>query len=459
MLNLNSLLRRPLVPLALGLAALAPTALGADAGASESASMEERLRRLETAVNALREENAALRREAGRPEKVSVATPAPATGAPTLRVTGDIRFRFSSTMYEAKEAATRDQFYDQLHLGFFYSLSPAWEAGVRFSAGDLNTNFAGNPLSAQFTVADNGSRKYAFIDQMFFRWKPSLGPDAQGAITVGKSDNLFYVPSRILFDSDYMPEGITEELAIQASKRDRLWFAAGQYMLDDLTGSARDPWMLAARAKWDAKWDDNWSTSLGIGQIRITNGSTLTAANVANNNRGNTRTANGILPYAYRPFYAEASVTHYLGQVSGYNGNFPVTLHADGLHNPGAPARRNGFSAGLTLGKAGKAGQWEIGLRHQYIEADAWWEEMLDGDYGAYYRSVPLGWNTDATSLAGGHGGGTNLRSDSIRTSYSPTDYLLFSANLFMNDLVTKIPAGTTDTGAKRLQLEGLIRF
>jgi hypothetical protein len=412
-------------------------------------------------VGELRDENAALKREIGRTgstvEKTAAAPTAPV--APTLRLMGDIRFRFSSTMYQAKEAATRDQFYDQLHLGFVYALSQNWDAGLRFSAGDLNTNFAGNPLSAQFTVADNGARKYAFIDQMYMRWKPSLGPDAQAAVTVGKYDNLFYVPSRILFDSDYMPEGITEELSIQASKRDRFWFAAGQYMLDDLTGSAHDPWMLAARARWDAKWDSEWSTSLGVGQIRITNGATLTAANVANNNRGNTRTSSGVLSYAYRPFYAEASVTRSLGTVAGYNGNFPVTLHTDLLHNPAAPNHRNAFSAGLTFGKAGKAGQWEIGLRHLRIEADAWWEEMLDGDYGAYYRSVPLGWNTDATSLAGGHGGGTNIRSDSIRTSYSPTDYLLFSANLFMNDLVTKIPAGTSDTGAKRFQLEGLIRF
>lgn len=449
----------PFAPFPAFLAALSISVSAAGATAVE-ASVEERLRRLEAVVGELREENAVLRRELGRsPVAGDRAAPAPTPAAPSLRLTGDIRLRFSSTMYEAKEAATRDQFYDQLHFGFVYSPSPSWDAGLRFSAGDLNTNFAGNPLSAQFTVADNGARKYAFIDQMFIRWKPSLGSDLQSAITVGKYDNLFYTPSRILFDSDYMPEGITEELSIQASKRDRFLLAAGQYMLDDLTGSTRDPWLLAARARWEAKWDSDWTTSLGVGQLRITNGAALTAANVANNNRGNTRTPAGVLSYAYRPFLAEASVTRFLGGVAGYPGNLPLTLHADALHNSGAPAQRNAFSAGLTLGKAGKAGQWEVSLRHLRIEADAWWEEMLDGDYGAYYRSVPPGWNTDATSLAGGHGGGTNIRSESIRTSFSPTDYLLFSANLFLNDLVKRVPAGSNDTAARRLQLEGLIRF
>jgi hypothetical protein len=294
---------------------------------------------------------------------------------------------------------------------------------------------------------------------MFLRWKPSLGPDLKGAVTFGKYDNLFYVPSRILFDSDYMPEGITQELSVQLSQRHRLWFAGGQYLLDDLTGATHDPWMFAGRARWDAQWDSAWSTSLGVGHLAITNGVALTAANVANNNRGNTRTPAGLLTRAYRPFYAEATVTHLFDHGPGYAGKFPITFNADLLDNPGAPTNNHAWSAGLTFGKAGKAGQWEIGLRHLHIQPDAWWEEMLDGDYGAYYRTVPPGWNTDATSLAGGHGGGANIRSNAIRTSYSPKDYLLFSANLFVNDLVRKIPAGTTDNCAKRFQLEGTVRF
>lgn len=442
-------------PIAVAAALVSPVA------AADANSMEERLRKLEAVVSELKDENAALRREVGRPslEASRAAPPAASAAAPALRLTGDIKFRYYSTMYQAKEAATRDQFYNQLHFGFVYSPSAEWDAGLRLSAGDLNTNFAGGPLSAQFSVADNASRKYAFIDQMFIRWKPVLGPEAQAAVTAGKIDNLFYVPSRMLFDGDYNPEGFAEELTLQLTKTDRLWLAVGQFMLDDLAGSARDPWLLAARARWEAKWSADWSTSVGVGQFWITHADTLTAANVANNNRGNTRTATGVLSHGYRPFYVDATITHQLGNVAGYPGNFPISLHADALHNPGAPAKNKAFSAGLTFGKAGKAGQWEIGLRHLRIDADAWWEELLDGDYGAYYRSVPPGWNTDPTSLAGSHGGGTNIRSNSIRTGYSPTDYLLFTANLFLNDLATKIPAGTTDTGAKRFQLEGLIRF
>ena len=427
------------------------------AHAAETPSLAERVHRLESLVEALREENAALRREGGPARAPVVASEK--TPAPSVRLTGDLRTRLSSGMYAAREAVARDQLLFQFHFGVVSAVSETIEAGFRFSAGDLNTGFGGTPLSAQFSAADNGSRKYAFIDRAFMAWKPVLGPEAKMAVTLGKAENLFFTSSRILFDTDYMPEGLTEEFSFQLTKRDRLWIAGGQYMLDDITSSARDPWMFAGRMRWDAQWDAAWSTSVGVGLLSITRGAQLTAANVANTNRGNTRTATGVLVHAYRPFYAEAAITRLLGRVPGYTGKFPVTLQADLLHNPGAPAQNDAWTAGFTLGKASKAGQWEVGYRFLHIEADAWYEEMLDAEYGAYYRAVPPGWNNDPASLAGGPGGGTNIRSHSIRTGYSPKDYLLLSANLFINDFVRKIPANAADTAARRFQFEALLRF
>jgi hypothetical protein len=432
--------------------------------AAEVGSIEERLRRLEAIVGELREENAALRREVGReagPRAAAPAVNAPDRGAPqpAVRLTGDLRFRFSSTMYRAPEAATRDQLYTQVRVGFLATPSPAFEGGLRISAGDLVPNFGGTPGSRQFSAGDNGAKKYAFIDQAFVRWRPALGGDTRAALTLGKNENLFFVPSRLLFDSDYTPEGFTQEFSSPLSARDQLWIAAGQYLLDDITPAARDPWMLAARARVTSRWSDAWTTVVGTGWLGLMHADQLTAANVGNVNRGNTRTRTGVLAHGYRPLYAEAAVTRLLDHGPGYAGKFPVTFSADLLHNPGAPADNRAWTAGLTLGRAGKAGQWEIGYRRHWLEADAWWEEPGDADYGAYYRSVPPGWNTDAASLAGGHGGGTNVRSHSLRTSWSPYDYLLLSANVFRNELIKKIPAGAPDTGATRVQLEGMVRF
>lgn len=427
---------------------------------AQSPSLEQRLRRLEERVDELSRENAALRREVGRTSS-EVARPEPPAPAavPLLRLTGDLRSRFASTMYRAPGASTRDQLFTQVRLGFLAAPGAGLEGGLRISGGDYNPNFGGAPGSAQFSAGDNGSKKIAYLDQAFLRWRPVLGSEVKAAFTLGKSENPFFVPSGLLFDKDYSPEGLTEEVAFQLSAGHRLWFAAGQYLLDELALSSRDPLLLAGRARWEGQWDGSWSSTVGFGQLTITHGEQLTAANVANNNRGNTRTAAGVLTHAYRPFYAEASVTRLLERAPGYVGKFPITFHADLLHNPGAPTQNDAWSLALTLGKAGKAGQWEIGYRRMRLEADAWFEEMLESDFGGYYRSVPAGWNTDATALAGGHGGGTNFTSDIIRTSWSPRDYLLFSANLFLNDLIKKFPAGATETAAKRVQLEGTVRF
>ena len=442
------------------LAATTSLAVCLAAPAAESSSMEERFRALETRLSSLEQENAALRRELGRPSSSSVTASAPVvSSAPTVRFTADLRTRFSSLGYAAREAVTRDLLQFQFRAGLVGTVSDAWEGGLRFTAGELNSTFGGSPLSAQFTAGDNASRKPAYLDQLFLRWKPSLGPDTTAAVTVGKAANPFYSPSRILFDNDYQPEGASEEFSFAPAPDHRVTLAAGQYILDELPSSSRDPFLLAARARWDAQWQPTWSTTLGLSHLVITHPAALTAANIANNERGNTRTATGVLVHDYRPFVAEASVTHLLAHAPGYPGKFPVTFGAEFLHNPGAPAQRDAWSAALTLGRSGKAGQWEFGYRYVRVEADAWFEELLEGDYAAYYRTVPPGWNTDPASLAGGPGNGSNTRSHVFRTSYSPRDYLLFSANLFLNDLAHRPPGNLSDTGAKRFQLETLLRF
>jgi hypothetical protein len=461
--------RRPLAAPAPLLVCL--TALALRATAAEAPSVDERFRALEARLATVEQENAALRRELARPPATPAAS-SPAAAAPaaassvrftaaasTVRFTGALRTRFSSIAYPAPEAATRDQLLFQLHAGFVAALADTFEGGVRLTAGDLNSPFGGSPLAAQFTAGDNASRKPAYLDQLFLRWKPSLGPDTTAALTVGKAANPFFTPSRILFDNDYQPEGATEEVSFTPAPDHRLTLAAGQYILDELPASARDPLLLAARARWLAQWQPTWSTTLGLAHLALTHPAALTAANIANNERGNTRTAAGVLVHDYRPFFAEASVTHLLAHAPGYPGKFPVTVGAEFLHNPGAPAQRQAWTAALTLGRSGQAGQWEFGYRYVRVEADAWFEELLEGDYAAYYRTVPPGWNTDPASLAGGPGNGSNTRSHVVRTSYSPRDYLLFSANLFLNDLVHRPPGNATDTGAQRFQLETLLRF
>jgi len=445
--------------------------------AASPPSLEERVRRLEALVAALQQENAALRAAASpapAPAAPAVATPAPAPAYPAtagppvtlapgpaaLSISGDLRARLVSTWYPDPAGIARDQLLMRVRLGLLASFEPDFDAGVRLSAGDAPQSFGGSPLSAQFSSSDNGSRKPAFFDLAFLRWRPRLAADTRAAFTVGKSANLFFTPSRILFDNDYNPEGFTAETAWSLAAAHRLHVAAGLYLLDDLAASARDPSLAAARARWDAAWSTDWTSAVGLMWLGLGHPETLTAANVANFNRGNTRTAAGVLVHGYRPLHTEVTLTRTFAGAPGYAGRFPVTFRAEFLHNPAAPAARDGWVAGLAFGQAGRAGQWSVGYQHLQIEADAWFEEMLDADNGAFYRRVPPGWNSDPASLAGGHGGGTGIRSHSLRTSWSPRDFLTFNANLHVNDLLRPLSANPgADGRARRLQLETLVRF
>ena len=219
-----------------------------------------------------------------------------------------------------------------------------------------------------------------------------------------------------------------------------------------------DP-VLSARARWEAKWSPAWTTTLGAIFFSITHPENLTAANVANNNRGNSRTAAGVLRHGFRPIYGDLALTHWLESFPGFPGRFPVSLQGEYLHNSAAPRDRRGFGAGLIAGKAGPASAWEASYRYTELGADAWYEEFLESDYGAYYASVPPGWNNDPLSTAGGHGGGTNVRSHTFRFSFSPRDYLLISTNLFFNRLLRPYPRGSREGEATRLQVESTMRF
>ena len=477
---------RRLRPLRLALPLLATFPVSA---AESPPSLEERVRRLESLVAALQQENAALRAAA----TPTPATPPPAAAAPSaprpasapasaasapaqpaaagspvtlapgpasLRISGDVRARLVGTWYPDPAGVARDQLLMRVRLGLLASFEADFEAGVRLSAGDASQGFGGSPLSAQFSGGDNSSRKPALFDLAFLRWRPLLATDTRAAFTVGKSANLFFTPSRILFDNDYNPEGFTAETTLPVAAAHRLHLAAGLYLLDDLAASARDPGLAAARARWEAAWTPAWTSSVGVMWLGISHPDTLTAANIANLQRGNTRTAAGVLVHGYRPLHTELTVTRTVAGAPAYPGPFPVTLRAEFLHNPAAPAARDGWVAGIAFGQAGRAGRWSVAYQLMEIEADAWFEEMLDADNGAFYRRVPPGWNTDPASLAGGHGGGTGIRSHSVRTSWSPRDFLTLNANLHINNLLRPLAANPgADGRARRLQFETLLRF
>jgi hypothetical protein len=95
--------------------------------------------------------------------------------------------------------------------------------------------------------------------------------------------------------------------------------------------------------------------------------------------------------------------------------------------------QNQGIWGGIMFGKSGTKGTWDISYRYEYLEADAWYDGMVDDDNVAYYQSAPIG-AQDGTGV--GMYGGTNIKGHLIQANYSITDALTFTFTCYINQLI-----------------------
>jgi hypothetical protein len=201
--------------------------------------------------------------------------------------------------------------------------------------------------------------------------------------------------------------------------------------------------MVGAQARLDSTWNPKWQSTASIGGLSILNPQSLTTANVPNINRGNTRTAAGVLVNDYNLVIADAAVVYNLDTFPFYEGVFPIKLGGEYIHNFGASQKNYAFGFGPTFGKAGKKGTWEVSVKYKELQADSAYEETVDSDYGAFYPA---------------YGSGVNVRGPVYRLSYSPRDFLTFSAMYADTELVDEAPPGAKSNGS-RLIVDAVFKF
>ena len=249
-------------------------------------------------------------------------------------------------------------------------------------------------------------------------------------------------------------------------------------MLDEISGSSHDPYMYGAQLRLESVWNKHWSSSVGVAALGIVNEDRLNAAqsstlsgvgttntpvtawHVPNQNGGNLRSAVGGLSGSvgslqnnYTPIVADASVTFTLDEFWHYNVPFPIRLGADFIHNPAASTENNGYSVGVLFGKAGKKGLWELGYTYKRIEGDAWFEEVLDSNFGAFYQA-----GSTRSGNQTGYWSGTNMKGHVLRTSYSPYNALTLGVIATFTELIQESPAGS-DSKTTRVFLDASLKF
>jgi hypothetical protein len=382
-----------------------------------------------------------------------------------LKFNGDFRGRYewiSPNTVAIPENIDRYRFRYRLRFGAVATIKDDFEVGFRLTSSEPAKGFSdaskspgGDPISGNTSFSGNGSKKFIYIDQAYGKWSPLHADGWNGSLTIGKMENPFTF-SDIVFDQDYTPEGAAAQISYAFNDVHTLKLAGSGFMLKELDASSGDPYLLGAQLRLDSKWSPKLSSSVGIAALSLDNAGNLITAAVPNQNVGNTRKAvpggDFSLVYNFNPVVADASLTYTLDSFPFYSGAFPIRAFCDYMNNPGAPSDRNtGWSAGVTFGKSGKKGLWDITYRYKHLESDAWYEEMVDSDTGAFYPEAPVGG-------AAGYGAGTNLKGHVLKATYSPFDSLTLGATFFLLDLINN-PSPSFSSQAKRLQVDAIWKF
>ena len=365
------------------------------------------------------------------------------------KISGDFRARYDHISSDNAAFTERERFRYRLRFGITVNMMDNLEAGFRLASGDPKGS-AGNALSANSTMQDNFSKKNIYIDTAYGKWTPVNSGGWNTAITVGKMDNPFsFTP--MVFDPDLTPEGVAVQSGWAINDKQSLSLTGGVFVLDEEQLSASDPFMYGGQFLWNSKWTEKFATSLGFGSFKIVGGEQLTVANVPYNNQGNTRTIfNQVVPpnntiqqlyvlqNRYWPVILDASATYTLDTFPFTAGTFPIRVAGEFMQNAEANTKNQGFWVGVTFGKSGTKKTWDLTYRYERLEADAWYDQLVDDDNGAFYPG-------DVTVLGGagggigaaGYYGGTNVKGHMVKFNYSFTDSFTFTATCFITDLIS----------------------
>jgi hypothetical protein len=245
--------------------------------------------------------------------------------------------------------------------------------------------------------------------------------------------------SENVFDVDYTPEGLAEQLSYKFHPDHTVSTYFGQYYLDELQFSGKDSYLFLEQVRLDSKWG-HVNSSLGISGLSIASPESLTTANVPDSNHGNTRTAAGVLVNDYQLGIADGSITYNLDSFPLYKGPFPIKLYGEYIHNFGASDNNIAYSFGPSFGRVTQTGKvqkgnWEISYRYQELQGDANYEELTASDNGAFYRTRPVG-EPGSGSFRPTFFNGLNLRGHAFRVAYAPFDSLVIDGRVWLNETI-----------------------
>jgi hypothetical protein len=347
------------------------------------------------------------------------------------KLSGDFRGRFDDVSTDLPAFTGHDnnlRLRYRLRAGLTVNMKDNLQVGFRLGTDDAaaagNTT-GGNPLSNNTTLQGNGSKKFIFVDAAYGKWTAINDGTWMVAGTIGKMDQPFQ-ESPMVFDPDYTPEGAALQATYKINDENSLLFNSAAFVLDQV--NTRGPFLYGGQAIWNASWTSRLGTSAGIAAYDIADVANLKTT--YDTNIGNTLSG-GAFATRFNPIVASGSVTYTLDSFPLYQGKFPIKVGGEYMNNPAAGSNNKGWWGGVTFGKSGKQGTWDLSYRYQRLEADAWWDQIVDDDNIAVTPATPA-----VIPETGAAAAGTNIKGHLVKFNYSIFDSLTFTFTCYVNDLI-----------------------
>ena len=377
-----------------------------------------------------------------------------------MKFNGDLRLRYDTTFGGGTTTfRTNDRYRYRLRFGFNANLMDDMEVGFRLASGDAGQD----PISTNQTLGGNGNKKDITIDMAFAKWNALNSADFGLSLTGGKFENPFKF-SDAVFDGDYTPEGLAEEITFSLNADQKATLTLGQFIIADNDAGEGYPAMFLAQLRWDSKWSEKFSSMAAIGGYNFVNRDSVGAAAAAgvfppptatfrSIQSGNSETTGTSPTEQMMPFVANLSATYMLESAPYYAGAFPITALSEFIKNGAASEQNSAWQIGMVFGKSGKKGTWEISSRFKDLGANAVWAEMTDSDFGAIPAAPRLGYGAAANAYYSG----TGVRGFVNKFTYSPYDSLALTIQWFNTESV--LDTAATRARANRIQFDAVWKF
>ena len=344
----------------------------------------------------------------------------------SLTLKGDLRLRYDHTYDSASNGrSAEDRFRYRFRFGVTADLKNNFKMGFRMATGHKMTS-ANQTFSNDFTRDDFG------LDQAYVGWQQGADWEENPGFTVyaGKNPNFEktgWKLSKALFDSDITPEGFEAHYSTEMGGT-TLGLHGGAYLLegeDDPSKSMSK--LIMGQITTSTTLGDTLGMDLGLGVYGM-DSSDLTGPGTGHGNTAG---------QGYTPLMLDAAFT--------YRGaSKPVKLYGTWVDNQQADTLSTGYITGIKYGSAKKAGQWEAKIEYRSFEADAFWDEFAESEFGAIgvkaANEYATGTNTEGLVIQGKYNIYSNIqvvlawRHTEAETSVHDDE----SNNFFQADLIFK---------------------